>query len=82
METTTPVIWAEHEELIPLKSPRLLGLEQSYWTVRRWADPKVGLYSRRLRQRVVLESWYDGGVLCTSKEAVLRFLRRVNGIAP
>jgi hypothetical protein len=70
--------WDEVEELVPIKSPGLLGLSQSRITLRSWIDH--GLYCRRSKARVKLESTLRGGRRFTSRERLLAFYRKLNGI--
>jgi hypothetical protein len=70
--------WFELEALVPLKSPKRLRCNKCWRTLWNWH--KLGLRSRVTKERVYLECRYDGGVLCTSEERYLAFLRRLNGI--
>lgn len=75
--------WHEIEELVPLKSPRLLGLREHPNTLKRWADKESkagGLYSYRTGRRVYLEATRRGRMLYTSTQRVLVFFRELNGI--
>ena len=75
--------WHEVEQLYPIKSPKSLGERVSSATLRRWSDTKSkrgGIYSHRTSRRVYLETIYRGQLLMTSKERVLAFYRRLNGI--
>jgi hypothetical protein len=70
--------WDQVEQLHPIKAPKLLGERVHTNTLRRWASK--GLYSRRTGRNVVLETVYKGQMLYTSKERVLAFYRKLNGI--
>lgn len=75
--------WDEVEQLYPIKSPKSLGERVSADTLRRWTDTnskRGGLYSYRTGRRVYLETVYRGQMLFTSKERLLAFYRRLNGI--
>lgn len=65
------------EEPIPLKNRGKLGISRCKDTLRNWIED--GFFVRKLKRRVYLESIYVGNTLCTSKEALYRFLMRING---
>lgn len=65
------------EEPIPLKNRTKLGIQRSKGRLRIWIEE--GFYVRRLERRVYLEGIYVGNTLCTTKEAIYRFLMRTNG---
>lgn len=65
------------EGLIPVTQPSKIGSQVSVVTLKRWI--KKGLRSRVTGRLVRLEHAYEGKILCTSKLAYIRFLRRLNG---
>jgi hypothetical protein len=71
-----------HEERFPLSQPSKLGIKCSHKTLYRWHAKGLRVRSngRRRKRLVRLEAIYEGGVLTTSREAVKRFLCRLNGI--
>lgn len=77
-QPASALTWDQVEQLYPLKAPRALGERVHEKTLKRWANH--GLYSRRTSRTVVLESVYRGQMLYTSRERVLAFYRKLNGI--
>lgn len=70
------------EERFPLRQKARLGINRSRGTLVCWI--RKGLFirkdGRKTKQRVKLEAVYEGEQLVTSREAVKRFLARLNGI--
>lgn len=58
-----------------------LGAKRHYNTLYAWTQ--TGITTQFTKgERVRLEFMHDGGVIKTTKQAYLRFLRKLNGIKP
>jgi hypothetical protein len=68
----------EKEKLVPLIAAHKEGIERCKTTLKNWA--KTGKLSQVTGERVKLEVFYEGHMPCTSYEAYLRFLYRLNGL--
>jgi hypothetical protein len=70
-----PDFWKEKR--IPLAN---LGVDRHYQTLKSWAED--GVQSKITDEVVQLEACYEGSILCTTREAYERFLKKLNGFKP
>jgi hypothetical protein len=68
------------ERRFPLDAGEALGVKRHHTTLKSWWQN--GLTSPITGERVHLECIYEGKDLVTSREAVRRFLQKLNGDAP